>query len=82
MLLPLASEGFHNCREMMALHHRIIQYLVEHHGFNTVVSESGLPESRIIHDYVLGKNSKSSTYHDDVNVMFQKGLNKMYGEWV
>ena len=68
------SEGFHNCKEMMKLHHRLIRYLVEHHGFNTVCSESGLPESRIVHDYVLGK---------DVNMdeMWKKGINGMYSEW-
>ena len=26
------SEGFHNCKEMMSLHHRIIRYLIEFHG--------------------------------------------------
>ena len=48
------SEGFHNCKEMMSLHHRIIRYLVENHGFNTILTESGLPESRLIHEYVQG----------------------------
>ena len=26
----MLSEGYHNCKEMMTLHHAIIQYLVEH----------------------------------------------------
>jgi erythromycin esterase len=69
----LISEGFHNCSEMMRLHHRIIRYLVEKHGFNTVVTESGLPESRLIHDYVRGEPA--------ANHMWERGLNKMYGEW-
>ena len=30
------------------------RYLVEQHGFNTVLSESGLPESRLVHQFVLG----------------------------
>ena len=68
------SEGYHNCNEMMSLHYRIIRYLIENHGFNTVLSESGLPESRIIHDYILGEHKKSED-------MWGKGLNKMYGAW-
>jgi hypothetical protein len=28
------SEGFHNCKEMMQLHERLIRYLVEEKGFN------------------------------------------------
>ena len=67
------SEGFHNCKEMMSLHHRIIRYLVENHGFNTILTESGLPESRLIHEYVQGGDPS-------VN-MWDKGLNKMYGAW-
>ena len=68
------SEGFHNCKEMMKLHHQIIHYLVEHHGFNTVCTESGLPESRMVHDYVHGKNVNE----DD---MWKQGVNGMYSEW-
>ena len=67
------SEGFHNCKEMMSLHCRIIQYLIENCGFNTVLSESGLPESRLIHDYILGDEMKED--------MWDKGLNKMYANW-
>lgn len=70
------SEGFHNCKEMMTLHQQIIQYLVEQHGFATVITESGLPESRLIHDYVLGKLNP-----EDEKRMYQKGLNKMYSAW-
>ena len=67
------SEGFHNCKEMMSLHHRIIRYLVENHGFNTILTESGLPESRLIHEYVQGG--------DPTENMWEKGLNKMYAAW-
>lgn len=44
----MLSEGFHNCREMMTLHHVIIEYLIEELGYAVVASESGLPESRVI----------------------------------
>ena len=67
------SEGFHNCKEIMSLHFRIIRYLIENHGFNTVLSESGLPESRMIYDYVQGKDASEN--------MWEVGLNKMYGAW-
>ena len=67
------SEGFHNCKEMMELHHRTIRYLVEELGFNTIITESGLPESRAIHNYVLGEPATEN--------MWRNGLNKMYSEW-
>jgi len=67
------SEGFHNCKEMMSLHCRIIQYLISNCGFNTILSESGLPESRLIHDYILGSEGNEE--------MWRNGLNKMYASW-
>jgi len=67
------SEGFHNCKEMMALHHRIIQYLVEHHGFNTIATESGLPESRAINQYIKGDAAPDN--------MWQNNIAKMYSQW-
>ena len=67
------SEGFHNCKEMMSLHCRIIQHLISNCGFNTILSESGLPESRLIHDYILGSEGNEQ--------MWRNGLNKMYASW-
>jgi erythromycin esterase len=67
------SEGFHNCKEMMQLHERLIRYLVEEKGFNTVMAESGLPESRMVYDFIQGKNVQGNVYVD--------GFNKMYGTW-
>ena len=72
------SEGYHNCSEMMSFHHRMIRYLVEKCGYNTIVTESGLPESRIIHDYIRGRNLRNDMTKDDI---FRNGLNKMYSEW-
>jgi|GEM_PF-6385881 len=66
------SEGFHNCKEMMHLHERLIQYLITEKGFNTVITESGLPESRLVDNYIQGK--------DEAHV-FTAGINKMYGAW-
>ena len=67
------SEGFHNCKEMMQLHERLIRYLVEEKGFNTVMTESGLPESRMVYDYIQGKKVEGNVY--------KQGINKMYGAW-
>ena len=69
------SEGCHNNKEMMLLHRRIIKYLIENCGFTIVATETGLPESRLIFDYV--QNQPVS----DVEAMYKKGLNKMYAEW-
>jgi erythromycin esterase-like protein len=68
------SEGFHNCKEMMSLHCRLIRYLIEFHGFNIVLSESGLPESRLIEDYISGEKEVPKNLWD-------RGINKMYGAW-
>ena len=51
------SEGCHNSRQTMSLHHRVVRHLVENCGFNVVATETGLPESRLIHDYVQGRYS-------------------------
>lgn len=67
------SEAYHNSGEIMRLHDRVIRYLVAEHGFNTVVAETSLPESRAIHDYVLGGPS--------VENLWWNGINTMYGEW-
>mmetsp|Transcript_23953 Transcript_23953/g.31824 ORF Transcript_23953/g.31824 Transcript_23953/m.31824 type:complete len:289 (+) Transcript_23953:172-1038(+) len=69
------SEGYHNCREMMTLHHYIIEYLVTHCGFNTIVSESGFPESHLIHNYIL------SNVKEEEESMWENGLNQMYSAW-
>ncbi len=71
--LIVLSEGFHNCSEMMQLHHRMIRYLVEEHGFNTVVTESGLPESRLAYDFVQNQPNAKNPWED--------GINKMYSQW-
>jgi erythromycin esterase-like protein len=63
---------------MMRLHFRLVRDLVEKHNFTTVVTESGLPESRLIFDYVNGAELAEDDAGDD---MYGKGLDKMYGAW-
>lgn len=93
----ILSEGCHNCAEMMTLHHRIVRHLVTECGFNTVVTETGLPESRDIYDYVLGKcdfvtsgdgngaevsvSDKNRGGGGGEEDMWIRGLNKMYSAW-
>jgi erythromycin esterase len=69
----MLSEGFHNCEEMLSLHSELIQYLVEEKGYNTILTESGLPESKYINDYIQGK--------DSIPQMWQKSIGIMYGAW-
>ena len=71
------SEGCHNNKQMMSLHDRIIRYLIEYCGFTIVATESGLPESKLIHDYV----QNNVAVVEDVEAMYQFGLNKMYSQW-
>ena len=67
------SEGFHNCKEMMTLNYKIIKYLVENKGFNVVMAETGLPESRLVDNYIKGQTVKKDVW--------KYGLNKMYSVW-
>jgi hypothetical protein len=74
----MLSEGFHNCKEMMSLHHVIIDYLIYELGYNVVASESGLPESRVISNHVQNPRKLSCDEEDE---LWTKGLNKMYSAW-
>ena len=48
------GENAHYLHEWNRIRARVFKYLVEEHGFNTFVLESGLVESRAIHEYVAG----------------------------
>jgi len=67
------SDGAHNVTEFIAINAAIVEYLIKNKGFTTVVCESGLPESRTTHDYILGKQVDKKDWIG--------GLNKMYGWW-
>ena len=70
------SEGCHNSKQMMSLHHRIVKYLISHCGFTIVATESGLPESKLVFDYVQNNEEV-----DNVETVYKEGLNKMYSQW-
>ena len=69
------SEGCHNSKQMMSLHHRIVRYLIENCGFTIVATETGLPESKLIHDYI------QNVPVEDVEAMYTMGLDEMYSQW-
>lgn len=74
----MLSEGFHNCKEMMSLHHVIFDYLMYELGYNVVASESGLPESKVISNHIRNPRKLSCDEEDE---LWTKGLNKMYSAW-
>lgn len=69
----LLSEGFHNCEEMLELQSILIPYLINEKGFNIIVTESGLPESKYMNDYIHGK--------DTITDLWKRSVNKMYTKW-
>ncbi len=67
------SEGFHNCEEMLQLQYELVRYLVTQKGFNTIASETGLPESKYINDYIHGEAP--------IPDLWGKSLEILYSEW-
>jgi len=50
----LLSEGVHGAAEPLEFRNRVLQYLVEAKAFTAIAIESGIVESRTVHDYVRG----------------------------
>ena len=48
------SEALHGAEEPLDFRNRLLQYLVAEKGFTAIAIESGIVESRTVHDYVLG----------------------------
>jgi erythromycin esterase len=48
------GEGLHGTAEGLSFRNRLFQYLVENLGFRVIAIESGITESRVVHDYVAG----------------------------
>lgn len=53
------SEAVHNGKESLETNVRLIKYLIQEKEFTIVALESALPESRLVNDYILGKNNAS-----------------------
>jgi erythromycin esterase len=52
------SEGVHGAAEPLEFRNRVFQYLVEHCGFTAIAIESGIVESRVVHDFVRGASGE------------------------
>ena len=48
------GEPTHGAHEPLAFRNRLFRYLVDELGFTAIAIESGLPESRLVQDYVAG----------------------------
>lgn len=55
------GEGAHGAAEPLEFRNRLFQYLVEHAGFTAIALESGIVESRLLHDYVRGDSGDLDT---------------------
>jgi len=55
------SEGVHAGAEPLEFRNRLFQYLVRHKGFTAIAIESGIVESRGVHDYVLDARGELTT---------------------
>ena len=51
--IVMLGEGLHGGAEPLAFRNRLFAYLVEERDFDAIAIESGLVESRLVHDYVL-----------------------------
>jgi erythromycin esterase len=58
------GESIHGIHEFLGLRLRMVQFLVEKMGFTSVALESGLPESKIVYDYVLGGEKPANLWSD------------------
>ncbi len=54
------GEGDHFAAEPMLFRNRLLRYLVEQKGFTAIAIESGIVESRVVHDYVRGGTGELS----------------------
>lgn len=54
------GESNHGTHEIFSIKNRIIKYLVEHEGFNTIVFESNMDNLHHVNEYVTNENCKMS----------------------
>jgi erythromycin esterase len=67
------GESVHATHEFSALQHRVVEYLVEEVGVTAVAVESGLAESKLIHDFALGGEAPPD--------LWSMGLAPYYSKW-
>lgn len=61
------SEAVHGAAEPLAFRNRLFRHLVEEKGFAVIALETGMTESRALHDYVLGDS-------DDIETTLARGF--------
>ena len=54
------GEALHGGEEILPLRNRLLQRLVEAHGYSAIALESSFPRGRSINDYVLGRTGRSA----------------------
>lgn len=54
------GEGIHCAAEPLQFRNRLLEYLVRKKGYTAIAIESGIVESRVVHDYVLGGEGELS----------------------
>ncbi len=67
------AESMHATHEFTTLQHRIVEFLVREMDFTAVAVESGLAESKIIHDFVSGRDAPPD--------FWESGLASYYSKW-
>jgi erythromycin esterase len=60
------GESIHAIREFLGLRQRVAQYLIEELDFSAVALESGLPDSKMVYDYVLGAPMPPRMWEDGI----------------
>jgi erythromycin esterase len=69
----LLGESMHRIREFHLLRHRVLRLLAQH-GFTGVVLESGLPESRLVDDWIAGRGQ------EPVRQVLERGITYHHGK--
>lgn len=59
------SEAVHGAAEPLEFRNRVLKYLIEHRGFTAIALESGVVESRTVHDFVRGGSGELSSVVTD-----------------
>lgn len=66
------SEAAHGAAEPLEFRNRVLQYLVEQQGFTAIALESGIVESRAVHDYVQGDGDLSTALAEGISWTFDR----------
>ena len=51
------GEALHGGKDILILRNRLLQRLVEAHGYSAIAIESSFPRARVVNEYVSGRGS-------------------------